>query len=765
MIRVKNCSGGVAISNGELDGNINSQTIGGQWGDTGYQIGYSGFTLDSNTSPVIIENIYCHHFGQDGGMSWNAITDAETESKHYPVILRNCRSLYNGRQGWSNVGGSGFYAYNCDFSHTGKNGAVTSAPGAGVDMEAEVGEIRKVRYYNCRFENNTGVALLTVEGTYKVEDVEAHDSTFIGTTGWALWAAGNRHRFYDCQFTGAVVHIRGNTDHWKATQFHNCKFVQGLSRSPTGVVYDPGGSHSAVDCGSESDLNVLFNACTFDSEDHPTLAGPFSGQCIYRDCRFAQRNATATNYPRGKFEGRNFFTTSGGAVFDLTGSTKYGSVTINGVEQMTRTIDGTVTVNGTTLQLGDNTDNPTINLTPGAAISYSFLNLNGQNNSTALGLQLQAGGGGGYLSADSIVHRNAAHSVVFNTADGTGFTVNTGVFKVGAVTAFNSSGVLQAASFPALTGDVTTAGASLATTIAANAVTYAKFQQVAASSLVGNPTGSLANAQGITLAADHSFSGTTLQLGAFTGDITKSAGSLATTIAANAVTYAKMQDVSATQRVVGRNTAGAGDPEEVTASQVLDWIGATQGQILYRGASGWSVLATGTSGQFLKTQGAAANPVWADAVIGVTTANGVSASLASGNLTFTLGAITPSSVAATGAITSSSASAGIGYATGAGGTVTQITSRTTGVTINKICGAITLVSAAGSSTYNTFTVTNSSVAATDVIEVSQKSGANLYNVLVTAVAAGSFNLSVSAVSGTATESPVINFIVHKAVTA
>jgi hypothetical protein len=104
----------------------------------------------------------------------------------------------------------------------------------------------------------------------------------------------------------------------------------------------------------------------------------------------------------------------------------------------------------------------------------------------------------------------------------------------------------------------------------------------------------------------------------------------------------------------------------------------------------------------------------------------------------------------------------MGYGTGAGGAVTQVTSRSTGVTLNKPSGAITLVSAAGSTTPTTFTVTNSQVAATDVIILSQKSGTDLYHLLVTAVAAGSFNITAFTTGGTTTEQPVINFAVKKA---
>jgi hypothetical protein len=133
-------------------------------------------------------------------------------------------------------------------------------------------------------------------------------------------------------------------------------------------------------------------------------------------------------------------------------------------------------------------------------------------------------------------------------------------------------------------------------------------------------------------------------------------------------------------------------------------------------------------------------------------------------ITPNIGAATGTSLAVTGAVTSSG-TAGVGYATGAGGTVTQGSSRTTGVTINKRCGAITMFSAAGSATAATFTVTNSTVGANDVIILNQASGTNLYDLLVTAVSAGSFNITFLTTVGTATDAPVINFAVIDGVSA
>lgn len=90
-------------------------------------------------------------------------------------------------------------------------------------------------------------------------------------------------------------------------------------------------------------------------------------------------------------------------------------------------------------------------------------------------------------------------------------------------------------------------------------------------------------------------------------------------IADGSVTYAKIQDISAQARILGRaSAAGAGDVTELTITQALDMAGSAHGSVLYRATSSWVTLPAGTSGQFLQTQGAGANPVWAAAGMDIT---------------------------------------------------------------------------------------------------------------------------------------------------
>lgn len=96
-----------------------------------------------------------------------------------------------------------------------------------------------------------------------------------------------------------------------------------------------------------------------------------------------------------------------------------------------------------------------------------------------------------------------------------------------------------------------------------------------------------------------------------TGDVTAGpgSGSQAATIANNAVTYAKLQDASATARILSRITAGAGDWEEATITQVLDLLGSTaNGDIPYRDTT-WKPRAIGTRGQRLEVNSSTL-PAW-----------------------------------------------------------------------------------------------------------------------------------------------------------
>jgi hypothetical protein len=121
-----------------------------------------------------------------------------------------------------------------------------------------------------------------------------------------------------------------------------------------------------------------------------------------------------------------------------------------------------------------------------------------------------------------------------------------------------------------------------------------------------------------------------------------------------------------------------------------------------------------------------------------------------------------------GGITSSSPTAGIGYATGAGGTVAQATNKSTGVTLSKINGQITMNAAAlAAGAIVSFVVTNTTVVATDFIHLQHQSGGTLGGYSVNASAgAGSFTVQIrNNTAGSLSEAIVLAFAVFKGVTA
>jgi len=105
----------------------------------------------------------------------------------------------------------------------------------------------------------------------------------------------------------------------------------------------------------------------------------------------------------------------------------------------------------------------------------------------------------------------------------------------------------------------------------------------------------------------------------------------------------------------------------------------------------------------------------------------------------------------------------IGYTNGSGGIVTQLTSRTTGVTLNKPSGQITLTSNAMSTgTSNTFVFTNSAISANDFLMINHWSGGTLGNyTFASNTTSGQANVTIRAISTVTAESPILQYVVIK----
>ncbi len=106
-----------------------------------------------------------------------------------------------------------------------------------------------------------------------------------------------------------------------------------------------------------------------------------------------------------------------------------------------------------------------------------------------------------------------------------------------------------------------------------------------------------------------------------------------------------------------------------------------------------------------------------------------------------------------------------GYTAAAQGTVTQATSKSTGVTLNKSAGQITMNNASLATATNvTFTLTNSLISANDILILNVGSGATAgaYNCWVSGLSAGSATVTLRNISGgSLSEAVVLNFaLIH-----
>ena len=110
-------------------------------------------------------------------------------------------------------------------------------------------------------------------------------------------------------------------------------------------------------------------------------------------------------------------------------------------------------------------------------------------------------------------------------------------------------------------------------------------------------------------------------------------------------------------------------------------------------------------------------------------------------------------------------SGSLGYTADAQGTVTQATSKSTAVTLNKSAGQITMNNAALASVTNvTFTLNNSLISVNDIVILNVAGGATAgaYNCWVSGLSTGSVSITLRNISGgSLSEAVVINYsLIH-----
>lgn len=222
---------------------------------------------------------------------------------------------------------------------------------------------------------------------------------------------------------------------------------------------------------------------------------------------------------------------------------------------------------------------------------------------------------------------------------------------------------------------------------------------------------------------------------------------------------------------IGSSTVGIGfgqDPNAITGGQ---FTGDSTDVFFTRGAAIGCPNAGATDWVWgLKIAGGSTSKATPQVVIDETSmtvnASTASSSSTTGALVVSGGLGVAKDIRSAQAILSSGATSGIGYATGAGGAVTQSTSKSTGVTLNAACGTITMNGAAlASNTTVSFTLTNSAIAATDAIFILHESVGTIGGYIISATpASGSASVTVRNLTlGSLSEAIVLKFVIIKAV--
>lgn len=280
-VNLNECGAGapVTIMNLEIDGNAEALQLGGKFGEAGIQLRHDAIDI-YNSRNVIVNRIKAHDLGRDGIMI--GADPLYPYAEELEITIMNSSFNWNGRNGFSWVGGSRVTAKYCTFDLN-SVGVIKSTPGSGLDIEVEGAPIREGYFLECEFKYNREHGVISDPNCLSLaESISNHKferCTMVASEfGDALWPDAPALYFEGCGIHGMTVHIfdaevTGN--YADRCIFTDCDFsdsYMGQAVSSPSVAYpwlintecatiDCGGSISEFQAGALEMTNCRLTTC------------------------------------------------------------------------------------------------------------------------------------------------------------------------------------------------------------------------------------------------------------------------------------------------------------------------------------------------------------------------------------------------------------------------------------------------------------------------------------------------------------------------
>lgn len=199
---------GFKVTNGYIDGNNLNDTIGGRFGDTGYQLQSTGIRCTGAQLYIEVNNIHVKNVHLDGF----SLSGTTKNGDYKYTRLTNFTVERAGRMGVTIAGGRNILLENGVITYAGSDSLpVSSMPKSGCDIENESGsKLENVQVINCHFEECGATCFVMSVGDSS--GIYLKNSRFINRTNQAVWLVANNSVIENCVICGRCASI-GNKNY------------------------------------------------------------------------------------------------------------------------------------------------------------------------------------------------------------------------------------------------------------------------------------------------------------------------------------------------------------------------------------------------------------------------------------------------------------------------------------------------------------------------------------------------------------------------